>query len=70
MTSFQADLSATARFACQRESPLVCPNQELVEQLDVIRRTRELDVDWRSALSYARAIAVGPLLQFCISILT
>ena len=62
-TSAQADLSATAKFACQRESPLVCPNQELIEQIDVIRRARELDINWQSALSYARAIAVGFLQQ-------
>ena len=65
-TSAQGDLSPAAKFACQRESPLVCPNQELVEQLDVIKRARELDVDWRGALSYARAIAVGCLQQFCV----
>jgi len=62
-TSAQADLSATAKFTCQRESPLVCLNQELVEQIDVIRRARELDMNWQSALSYARAIAVGSLRQ-------
>ena len=65
-TSAQADLSQTARLACQRESPLICPNQELVEQIDVIKRARELDTDWRGVLSYARAIAVGflkPLLD-------
>ena len=60
-TSTQADLSATAKFTCQRESPLVCLNQELVEQIDVIRRARELDMNWQSALSYGRAIAVGSL---------
>ena len=60
-TSAQADLSATAKFACQRESPLVCLNQELVGRIDVIRRARELDMNWQSALSYGRAIAVGSL---------
>ena len=63
-TSAQADLSQTARLACLRESPLICPNQELVEQIDVIRRARELDADWRGVLSYARAIAVGLLKSF------
>ena len=58
-TSAQSDLSPTATLACQRESPLVCLNQELVEQIEVIRRARELDTDWRGALGYARAIAVG-----------
>jgi hypothetical protein len=42
----------------QRRSPLVCVNQELVMQFATIRRARELDGDSRSALSYARAIAV------------
>jgi DNA polymerase mu len=58
-TSAQSDLSPYAKLACQRESPLVCPNQELLGQLDVIRRARALDTDWRGALTYARAIAVG-----------
>ena len=60
-TSAQAELSHRAKLACQRESPLICPNQELVEQIDVLRCARELDMDWRSALSYARAIAVRSL---------
>lgn len=64
VTSAQADLSPNAKFACQRESPLVCPNQELIEQIDVIRRARELDMNWQSALSYARAIAVRSLKHF------
>lgn len=59
VTNAQVDLSPSAKLACQRESPLVCPNQKLVEQIDVIKRARELDMDWRSALSYARAIAVS-----------
>lgn len=59
-TSAQADLSHSAKLACQRNSPLVCPNQELVEQISVLERARELDLDWQSALSYTRAIAVGP----------
>lgn len=58
-TSAQVDLRPNAKFACQRNSPLVCPNQELVKQIDVIKRARELDMDWQGALSYARAIAVG-----------
>jgi hypothetical protein len=65
-TSAQADLSPSAKLACQRESPLSCPNQELVEQIDVVRRARELDLTWQSALSYARAIAVGPLKHRCV----
>jgi len=60
-TSAQADLSPDAKYTCQRESPLVCQNQELVEQIDVIRRAREFDTKWQNALSYGRAIAVGSL---------
>ena len=45
-------------YCVQRRSPLVCANQELVMQFAAIRRARELDGDSRSALSYARAIAV------------
>ena len=58
-TSAQADLSHSAKSACQRNSPLVCPNQELVEQISVLKSARELDLNWQSALSYSRAIAVG-----------
>lgn len=39
-------------------SPLICPNQTLVNELSVIRRSRELEGEERSALSYSRAIAV------------
>ena len=60
ITSAQADLSPSAKLSCQRESPLICINQDLVEQVDVLKRARELDLNWQSALSYARAIAVGP----------
>jgi DNA polymerase IV len=47
-----------ARYASQRASPLVCVNQTLVEALDVVRRSRHLEGEERSALSYARAISV------------
>ena len=46
------------KYCVQRHSPLVCANQGLVMQFAAIRRARELDGDKRSALSYARAIAV------------
>ena len=46
------------KYCVQRQSPLVCANQELVMQFAAIRRARELDGDRRGALSYARAIAV------------
>jgi len=51
-----------SRFAVQRASPLVCPNQDLVEQLAVIRDARKVDGDERSATSYSRSIAVSPLM--------
>jgi DNA polymerase IV len=49
----------TSSYACQRHSPLVCPNQELIGELLVIKRAREVDGDMRSMLSYARAISVS-----------
>jgi len=52
-------LSHTARFSCARASPLVCLNQELVAQLDIVRRSRDLEGEDISALSYARAAAVS-----------
>ncbi|KAK7691335.1 hypothetical protein QCA50_004729 [Cerrena zonata] len=50
-------LTYTSRYACQRASPLLCPNQELALELDIIRRSRALEGEERSALSYARAIS-------------
>ncbi|KAH9944599.1 Nucleotidyltransferase [Amylocystis lapponica] len=52
-----AKLSPTSRYACQRASPLVCPNEALVAELDVMRRARTLEGEARSALSYQRAVA-------------
>jgi DNA polymerase mu len=51
-------LSYKARFCCARASPLVCPNQELAEQFDAVRRSRALEGEDISALTYARAVAV------------
>jgi DNA polymerase mu len=51
-------LSHKARFCCARASPLVCPNQELAEQFDIVRRSRALESEDISALTYARAVAV------------
>ncbi|KAJ6491844.1 hypothetical protein C8R47DRAFT_1319589 [Mycena vitilis] len=48
----------TSRYACLRACPMVCPNQPLVQQLGIIRRSRELEGKDTSALSYARAISV------------
>lgn len=50
-------LDYNSRFACQRASPLVCPNQSLAVELDIIKRSRALEGEDRSALSYSRAIA-------------
>ncbi|OBZ65065.1 DNA-directed DNA/RNA polymerase mu [Grifola frondosa] len=50
-------LDYTSRYACQRASPLVCPNQALVHELDIIRQSRALEGEVRSALSYARAVS-------------
>lgn len=50
-------LRPSAQYCVQRASPLICPNQGLVEALDVIRHSRELEGEARSALSYSRAIA-------------
>ena len=51
-----------SRYACQRASPLVCPNQELVREFDIMYRSRALEGEERSGLSYERAISVikGP----------
>lgn len=54
-----AELDHTARYCCSRASPLVCVNQPLCAALDVLRRSRALESNERSALSYARAIAVS-----------
>ncbi|KAI0710318.1 Nucleotidyltransferase [Cerioporus squamosus] len=51
-------LDYMSRYACQRASPLVCPNQVLVRELDIIRRSRALEGEERSALSYERAASV------------
>ena len=53
------ELDHTAHFCCSRASPLVCPNQSLCAEFDVLRRSRVLEGNERSALSYARAIAVS-----------
>lgn len=50
-------LDYNSRYACQRASPLVCPNQSLAVELDIIKRSRALEGEDRSALSYSRAIA-------------
>lgn len=51
-------LDYSSKYACRRASPLVCPNQALVLELDIIKRSRALEGEDRSALSYSRAISV------------
>jgi DNA polymerase IV len=50
-------LSYSAPLACCRASPLICPNQAVVAELNVIKRSRWLEGESISALSYSRAIA-------------
>ncbi|KAI0343503.1 Nucleotidyltransferase [Trametopsis cervina] len=50
-------LSWSSLYTCQRASPLLCPNQALAVELDIIKRSRALEGEERSVLSYARAIA-------------
>ncbi|KAJ8696963.1 hypothetical protein PTI98_006782 [Pleurotus ostreatus] len=60
-----SSLSYKARYACQRASPLVCANQSLAKEIDILKRARELEGEAMSALAYERAVAVGPSqLQF------
>ncbi|KAN0126238.1 Nucleotidyltransferase [Lactarius tabidus] len=56
-TPTPVELDHTAHFCCSRASPLVCPNQSLCAEFDVLRRSRVLEGNERSALSYARVIA-------------
>ena len=51
-------LSYNSRYAVQRPSPLICPNPGLALELDIIKRSRGLEGEERSQLSYARAISV------------
>ncbi|KAL1756325.1 hypothetical protein FB107DRAFT_211622 [Schizophyllum commune] len=55
------NLDYRSRYACCRASPLVCPNQGLVTRLAIIRRSRELEDDRISALSYDHAIGAHPV---------
>ncbi|KAF8435028.1 DNA polymerase mu [Boletus edulis BED1] len=52
-----AAMNHFSQFCCLRASQLICPNQALVEELDIIRRARFFEGEERSMLSYARAIA-------------
>ncbi|EKM53596.1 uncharacterized protein PHACADRAFT_176005 [Phanerochaete carnosa HHB-10118-sp] len=50
-------LRYASKYACQRASPLICLNQALAVELDIIKRSRALEGEERSALSYSRAIS-------------
>lgn len=58
----------TARYACLRASPLVCPNQALVVQLGVLRMHRDLEGKWINALSYERAISTIKAFPYLITL--
>lgn len=58
MTSDKVKANYAARFACTRASPLICPNQDLVAELAVLQKSRDLEGKSINALSYERAIAV------------
>ena len=54
-----AELSWKNRFSTHRLSPLTCPNQDLISELGIVRRKRELEDEAWSASAYQLAIAVG-----------
>jgi DNA polymerase IV len=58
-------LSPGAPYVVQRASPLVCANQALAEELNVLRRLRALEGEARSELSYMRAIGTIKGMPFC-----
>ncbi|KAG8907262.1 hypothetical protein FRB99_004956 [Tulasnella sp. 403] len=60
-TSPTRETTENTRFATHRLSPLVCPNQDLLSEVGVIMKSRRLDGNMRSALSYSRAISVRQL---------
>lgn len=51
------DAAALPRYCCQRQTPLVCKNSELIAQLAMIRQNRWLEGDDMKALAHSRAIA-------------
>lgn len=57
-TSDKVKANYAARYACARASPLICINQDLVTELGVLQKSRELEGKGINALSYERAIAV------------
>lgn len=47
-----------AKYACQRASPMVCVNQTLAAELNVLARSRELEGLSMNALSYEKSVGV------------
>ncbi|KAG8889306.1 hypothetical protein FRB98_004923 [Tulasnella sp. 332] len=47
-----------SRYAVHRRTPLKSPNEPLLEEIGLIMKSRSLDGNARSALSYSRAISV------------
>lgn len=62
-TSDKVKANYKSRYACCRASPLICPNQALIEELHVLERSRELEGKSTNALSYERAISVSQALR-------
>jgi len=54
----QSEISHKSRFSTHRLSPLKCKNQAMVEEFAVVMRSRYLDGESRSELSYSRGISV------------
>lgn len=54
------------RYACRRPSPLICPNQPLVLELETIRNERRLTGDTYSEMAYMRAISALKAFPFHI----
>jgi DNA polymerase IV len=52
-----ADTSWCNKYACQRRSPLICPNQELVDVLLKLRLQWTIEDDERRVRAYSSAIA-------------
>lgn len=62
------DLSWRNAYSTHRLSPLICPNQDLIAELGIVRRKRELEDEPQSASAYQRAIAVGVPISFRTSV--
>lgn len=67
LPTLRENLDYAARYACARASPMTCPNQALACELAIIRRSRELEGEQRSALSYQWAIGVSYKCYYVVS---